>query len=230
MRAGPTYRSGLLTCAPRRAFALALRTDARVAAGLALGAVLAARLLVNCRVSAVAAVILAVGCPATAWAWGATGHAWVSGIAAEALPDEIPAFVRTPEAIADIAVLGRELDRSRGSELRTTRSATPAHYIDLTDDGRAMGIVPLDKLPVTREAYDTQLRSGGSPPLPCVGARGAEIATTFGEILTIAPSSRQGGTAPTPSASWGAAPPSGPGRCLQSTPHLAPEPDAWPCC
>ena len=38
----------------------------------------------------------------------------------------------------------------------------PGHYIDLADDGKAMGMVPLDKLPVTREAYDTQLRAGGS--------------------------------------------------------------------
>ena len=30
-----------------------------------------------------------------ALAWGAAGHEWISGIAAEQLPDEIPAFVRT---------------------------------------------------------------------------------------------------------------------------------------
>jgi len=40
----------------------------------------------------------------------------------------------------------------------------PGHYIDLTDDGKAMGIVPLGKLPVTREAYDTQLGGLGSLP------------------------------------------------------------------
>jgi hypothetical protein len=70
---------------------------------------------VDFRVSVVLAVIATVISPATACAWGATGHEWVSGIAAEELPDEIPAFVRTPEAVADIAVLGRELDRSKGS-------------------------------------------------------------------------------------------------------------------
>jgi hypothetical protein len=43
------------------------------------------------------------------WAWGATGHEWISGIAIEKLPDNVPAFVRTPEAVADIAVMGREL-------------------------------------------------------------------------------------------------------------------------
>jgi hypothetical protein len=33
-----------------------------------------------------------------AWAWGATGHEWISGIAIEKLPDSPPAFVRTPDA------------------------------------------------------------------------------------------------------------------------------------
>jgi len=42
---------------------------------------------------------------------GATGHEWISGIAIEKLPDSMPAFVRTPEAAAEIAVLRREVDR-----------------------------------------------------------------------------------------------------------------------
>src|SRR5580704_16616259 len=49
------------------------------------------------------------------WAWGATGHEWISGIAIEKLPDSLPDFVRTTEAAAEIAVMGRELDRSKGS-------------------------------------------------------------------------------------------------------------------
>jgi hypothetical protein len=36
------------------------------------------------------------------------------------------------------------------------------HYIDLADYGKAMGIVALNRQPTTREAYDTQLRAGGS--------------------------------------------------------------------
>lgn len=60
-------------------------------------------------------------------AWGATGHEWVSGIAIEKLPDDIPAFVRTPEAAAELAVLGRELDRSKGAgETHDKESVTPA--------------------------------------------------------------------------------------------------------
>jgi hypothetical protein len=47
-------------------------------------------------------------------AWGATGHEWISGIAIEKLPASLPTFFRTPEAAAEIAVMGRELDRSEG--------------------------------------------------------------------------------------------------------------------
>lgn len=49
------------------------------------------------------------------WAWDATGHEWVSGIAIEMLPDNVPAFLRTSQGAAEIAVLGRELDRSKGA-------------------------------------------------------------------------------------------------------------------
>ena len=58
--------------------------------------------------------------------------------------------------------MGRERDRSKGAGATHDKERDPGHYIDLTDDGRVEGIVPLDKLPVTREAYDTQLRAGGS--------------------------------------------------------------------
>jgi hypothetical protein len=52
------------------------------------------------------------------------------GIAIEKLPEDIPAFVRDPAMLPELALMGRELDRSKGA--------------------------------VTREAYDTQLRAGGS--------------------------------------------------------------------
>jgi len=57
---------------------------------------------------------------------------------------------------------GRELDRSKGAGETHDKECDPGHYVDLADDGKVMGILPLDRLPVTREEYDTQLRSGGS--------------------------------------------------------------------
>jgi hypothetical protein len=60
--------------------------------------------------------------------------------------------------LPELALKGRELDRSKGAGEMHEKERDPGHYIDLADDRKAMGIVPLDKLPTTREAYDTQLR------------------------------------------------------------------------
>jgi hypothetical protein len=104
------------------------------------------------------------GClmPSPAWSWGATGHEWASGIAIEKLPDQLPAFVRDPKATAAIAVMGRELDRSRGAGRMHDAERDPGHFVDVDDNGAAMGAVPIKALPVTREEYDTRLRSAGS--------------------------------------------------------------------
>lgn len=102
---------------------------------------------------------LALLVPANAFAWGATGHEYVSGVAVETLTSEIPAFVRTPQAIDTIAVLGRELDRSKGAGLTHDSERDPGHYVNLTDDGAVVGVFPLELAPLTREAYDTALRT-----------------------------------------------------------------------
>lgn len=104
---------------------------------------------------------LALPTAPAALAWGATGHEIVSGLAAEALPDELPAFLRTPAAIADIAVFGRELDRSKGAGNPHDAERNPGHFIGLDDNGLVAGVLPLEELPVTREAYDTALRARG---------------------------------------------------------------------
>ena len=97
--------------------------------------------------------------PGHAFAWGATGHEYVSGIAVETLTSEIPAFLRTPQSIDIIAVLGRELDRSKGAGLTHDSERDPGHYVNLTDDGAVVGVFPLELTPLTREAYDTALRA-----------------------------------------------------------------------
>src|SRR5258707_14479028 len=98
---------------------------------------------------------------ANVFAWGATGHDWVSGIAIEKLPESVPEFVRMPEAVAEISDRGREPARSKGAGRTHDAERDPGHYIDLDDDGAAMGVVPLRKLPETREEYDTLLRAKG---------------------------------------------------------------------
>src|SRR5260221_1285164 len=76
-----------------------------------------------------------------AFAWGATGHEFISGIAAELLPDEIPAFLRTPEAVETIAVFGREPDRDKHTGDPHDGALNPAHYVKLADDGAVAGIL-----------------------------------------------------------------------------------------
>ncbi|HVY02344.1 MAG TPA: S1/P1 Nuclease, partial [Caulobacterales bacterium] len=78
----------------------------------------------------------------------------MSGVAAQLLPEEVPAFVRSPEAIATIAEYGREPDRSKSSGKTHDAERDPAHFIDLFDDGKAAGILALKDLPETRGEYD----------------------------------------------------------------------------
>lgn len=86
-------------------------------------------------------LVLAVTCLAAtaALTWDATGHEWVSGIAAEKLPDSLPSFIRSPEVIAEIAVMGRELHRSkwaiRGRPRDPLTSSLPRCLEEVVDGG-----------------------------------------------------------------------------------------------
>jgi hypothetical protein len=61
----------------------------------------------------------------------------------------------------EIAVLGRELDRSKGAGKTHDAERDPGHCIDLYDNGDVRGVLSLANLAVTREAYDTELRAKG---------------------------------------------------------------------
>jgi hypothetical protein len=113
--------------------------------------------------SALAALALVGIGTGECWARSATGLEWIGAIAIETLPDNLPAFVRTPEAAAEIAVMGRALDRSKGAGKIPDAERDPGHYVDLGDDGAVMGVLPLAKLPETRKAYDTDLIAKGPP-------------------------------------------------------------------
>jgi hypothetical protein len=103
---------------------------------------------------------IAIAAPAPALAWGAAGHRIINNVAARSLPDSVPAFVRTPAAIAEITTLGPEPDRLKGAGKTWDADLDPGHYLDLDDDGTIAGVLPLAQLPPTREAYDTAIRKG----------------------------------------------------------------------
>lgn len=75
-------------------------------------------------------LIVIVTLVSPAWPWGNEGHSAINRVAAEKLPDSVPAFLRN--AAAQLAYLAPEPDRWRDtSELALKRSQEPDHYIDL---------------------------------------------------------------------------------------------------
>jgi hypothetical protein len=92
----------------------------------------------------------------------------IGDLASRALPSEVPAFLRTPEAARQIGEVAREPDRSKGSGEPHDADSNPAHYVDVGDDLRiARGpslsaLPPLSGLPANREGYDSALRAAGS--------------------------------------------------------------------
>ena len=96
-----------------------------------------------------------------AFAWGATGHRLIGRAAVEALPSELPAFLRDPASVEAVGELAREPDRWKGAGLAHDADRDPGHFLDLGDDGRVFGGPALGALPATREGYDTALRAVG---------------------------------------------------------------------
>jgi hypothetical protein len=109
----------------------------------------------------VAALVVAFGSAEPAGAWGAYGHRIISAVAIAALPESVPAFVRTPEAQAAIRLLGPEPDNLKGDKNAFDRDRFGAHFLDLEDDGTVQHAVALNKLPATRQGYEDVLRARG---------------------------------------------------------------------
>ncbi len=102
--------------------------------------------------------------PQAAFAWGATGHTMIDRLAAERLPESLPAFVRSADATDEIAELGPEEDRIKDAGTSWDEDNDPAHYLDVGDDGTVAGVVHLDALPKDMEAYARALEEAGTDP------------------------------------------------------------------
>ena len=111
--------------------------------------------------SALSAVI-ALAVPVSALAWGATGHRIIAEAGMQALPADLPAFLRKPDAVITVGELARELDRSKGAGRLHSSMRDASHFVDLDDQGLIMGAVPLEPMAATRSDYETALRAGGS--------------------------------------------------------------------
>lgn len=114
--------------------------------------------------AALALALAAAFAPCAVFAWGVTGHTMINRLAAETLPDSLPAFVRSPDAIAEIATLGPEEDRIKDAGQSWDDDNDPGHYLDIGDDGTISGVVRLDALPKDMNAYAHELAKAGSDP------------------------------------------------------------------
>jgi hypothetical protein len=99
---------------------------------------------------------------APAFAWEDKGHELIGQLAGSGLPATLPAFMRTMPAQYELSFLGPELDRLKGSGRAWDAENDPGHFIDLDDNGMVAAVVSLQKLPESREAYDTALRAANT--------------------------------------------------------------------
>lgn len=111
------------------------------------------------RIGAAALALAFAGGTLPAYAWGTAGHTLINTIAAAQLAGRVPAFVTSPGAQFEIAYLGPEPDRLKGSGRAWDADYDPGHFLDLLDNGTVANAVSLTSLPPSREAYDTALRA-----------------------------------------------------------------------
>lgn len=65
------------------------------------------------------------------WAWGGDGHRMINRLAAENLPDDVPAFLRDARAQATMEYLGPEPDRWRNpAEPELNAAQAPEHFFN----------------------------------------------------------------------------------------------------
>jgi hypothetical protein len=65
-------------------------------------------------------------------AWGVDGHRMINRLAGEALPMDVPEFLRSPEAVKALEYYGPEPDRWKTADIPELNAAqSPEHFIDL---------------------------------------------------------------------------------------------------
>ena len=114
------------------------------------------------RLLAAASALAMLAVPVSGWSWGNTGHRIVSLAAMRALPADMPSFLRTLEAQTEIAELSREPDRWKGAGEVHDKDRDSGHFIDLDDQGKALGGPHVDALPRTRGDYQKALIAAGT--------------------------------------------------------------------
>jgi hypothetical protein len=113
-------------------------------------------------IAAAACLFAATVAPSPAQAWGATGHRLIGQLAVSTLPDNLPAFLRTPQAVEAVGEYAREPDRWKMSGAVHDEVRNAAHFVDIDDGGKVMGGPTLASLPATLAAYEKALAGVGA--------------------------------------------------------------------
>ena len=113
------------------------------------------------RLLAAACAALVVATPAAVRAWGSSGHRMIGVVAMKALPADLPAFLHTSQAAADVGEFSREPDRLKRAGRAFDSDRDQGHFLDLSDDGTVFGGPKATTLPPTREEYEKALQAIG---------------------------------------------------------------------
>jgi hypothetical protein len=101
-----------------------------------------------------------------ALAWGRDGHMMINRIAGAALPVEVPAFLRSPAALAALEYYGPEPDRWRSpAEPELSAAQAPEHFIDL-EYADLIGPLPRNRFDYIRELAVAQAKHPDLPLAP----------------------------------------------------------------
>lgn len=108
---------------------------------------------------ATAGLVCVVAQPPAALAWGNAGHKMINKLAASSLPADVPAFLRSPDAVTEIEYLGPEPDRWRSpAEPELVAVQAPEHFIDM-ELADALG-----QLPHRRLDFEAKIFAAGQRP------------------------------------------------------------------
>lgn len=110
---------------------------------------------------AIAAAFATALTPSSVFAWGGSGHRMIGMAAMRALPAELPAFLKTPQAITDVGEYSREPDRIKRAGKAFDSDRDQGHFLDLNDDGTVLGGPKVQALPPTRQDYEKALQAAG---------------------------------------------------------------------
>jgi hypothetical protein len=98
--------------------------------------------------------------------WGAEGHSMINRLAAANLPTDVPAFLRSAQALDAMSYLGPEPDRWRNkAESELVAEQAPDHFIDL-EWANLVGTLPRKRYDFIRDLEKAQIAHPDLPLTP----------------------------------------------------------------